>query len=125
MIDNLKNKIYNIFYEINLPKGGQNVFKTKSKSTFIFVLAVLIIGAVAYVSLFGVWDFKGILDEGGINKGLDLIGGSLIVYEAELEEEPEDLASDMEAAKTMLRSRLDTLGYTEATESLSETKGFR
>lgn len=115
VIDNLKNKIYNIFYEINLPKGGQNVFKTKSKSTFIFVLAVLIIGAVAYVSLFGVWDFKGILDEGGINKGLDLIGGSLIVYEAELEEEPEDLASDMEAAKTMLRSRLDTLGYTEAT----------
>ena len=91
------------------------MFKNKRKSTFIFFISILIIGALAYVSLFGLGDFSGILDEGGINKGLDLIGGSLIVYEAELEEEPENLASDMEAAKTMLRSRLDTLGYTEAT----------
>ncbi|MBR6558271.1 MAG: protein translocase subunit SecD [Clostridia bacterium] len=91
------------------------MFKNKRKSTLIFFISILIIGALAYVSLFGLGDFSGILDEGGINKGLDLIGGSLIVYEAELEEEPENFASDMEAAKTMLRSRLDTLGYTEAT----------
>ncbi len=52
----------------------------------------------------------------GITLGLDLVGGSEITYEADV---PAGMSGDefndgMETAVTMLRQRLNTLGYTEA-----------
>ena len=51
-----------------------------------FILSVLLIVGVCIVALFGVGPLDGILDEGGVRKGLDLVGGSVIVYEADLTE---------------------------------------
>ena len=54
--------------------------------------------------------------EDGVVLGLDLVGGSEITYEAMVPEtmETEELAENMEVARTMLQQRLDALGYTEA-----------
>lgn len=92
-----------------------------------FVLAVLLIAAVVVVALIGVGPINGILDENGVRKGLDLVGGSVIVYEADLTEEPtaEELASNMAAVQSMMVNRLTTLGYTEATVTLSGDRRVR
>ena len=76
-----------------------------------FILSVLLIVGVCIVALFGVGPIDGILDEGGVRKGLDLVGGSVIVYEADLEEEPtpEELAFHMEAVQNMMVNRLTGL----------------
>ena len=57
----------------------------------------------------------------GIRLGLDLVGGSRIVYEAELPEgyDTGNLSSDMETAQSMIRQRLTNKGFTEATVALS------
>ncbi|MBR6521265.1 MAG: protein translocase subunit SecD [Oscillospiraceae bacterium] len=87
--------------------------------------SVLTIGAVVIlIALFLFSSFFGLslgaidvppLDE-GITLGLDLVGGSEITYEAVVPEgmTAEELATGMETAQTMLRQRLNTLGYTEA-----------
>ena len=92
-----------------------------------FILSVLLIVGVCIVALFGVGPIDGILDEGGVRKGLDLVGGSVIVYEADLTEEPspEELAFNMEAVQNMMVNRLTTLGYTEATATLNGDRRIR
>ena len=54
--------------------------------------------------------------QNGIRRGLDLVGGSSITFEAALPEDYDmsNLASDMETAQAMLRARLTAAGYTEA-----------
>lgn len=63
--------------------------------------------------------------QNGVVLGLDLVGGAEITYEADLEESDnvsaEELSSGMQAAQTMLRQRLTTMGYTEADVYLSGT----
>lgn len=51
--------------------------------------------------------------QGGIRQGLDLAGGSVIVYEAQVAGIPSD--DEMNTAVAMLQARLTALGYTEAT----------
>ena len=93
---------------------------TKTKNLLLFLLAMLIIAGISCVAVFGIGDFlPGVFEENAINKGLDLVGGSYIVYEADVEGTPEDLAENMNAVTSMMRSRLDTLGYTEGTVTLS------
>ena len=95
----------------------------KEKSVAIFVVTVLIIIALAAVAGFGIPDVMGIKvpsvldktesnDNYGIRQGLDLVGGSRIVFEAQAENPSSD---EMSTAVSMLKARLDTLGYTEAT----------
>ena len=57
----------------------------------------------------------------GVVLGLDLVGGSEITYEAVIPQETEDAAvqEGLNSAMTMLRQRLDVLGYTEAGVYLS------
>jgi SecD/SecF fusion protein len=57
----------------------------------------------------------------GIRLGLDLVGGSRIVYEAELPEgyDHANLADDMESVQKIIRQRLTYKGFTEATVTLS------
>ena len=59
--------------------------------------------------------------DNGIRLGLDLVGGSRIVYEAVLPEgyDMSGLADDMQTAQAMIRQRLTSQGFTEATVSLT------
>lgn len=56
----------------------------------------------------------------GIRRGLDLVGGSSITFEAILPENYDDknLSNDMGTAQSLLRSRLTAEGYTEANVSI-------
>lgn len=88
-----------------------------------FVAIVLVIGLIAFISAFGLE--LGVLNISpvteGITLGLDLVGGSEIVYEAEIPSGTDSsaISSGMETAQTMLRQRLNSLGYTEANVYLS------
>ncbi len=97
------------------------------KHTLGFIISILLIIGVCIVALVGIGPVDGILDEGGVRKGLDLVGGSVIVYEADLEEEPDpqELAFNMEAVQNMMVNRLTTLGYTEATVTLNGDRRVR
>ncbi len=101
------------------------------KSITKIVVAVLVIVLGAYMALFG-FNFQlgsyhvtypSALDEDhGIRQGLDLVGGSVITYEAQADT-AED--SEMESVVNVLRKRLDALGYTEATVSRQGEKKVR
>ena len=84
------------------------------KSVAAFVLVILMIALLISVALLGVraWGIAGVFDEGGIRLGLDLAGGSSILYEAD---GAAPTAAELSAAIEMIRSRLDLLNYTEAT----------
>ncbi len=87
-----------------------------SRSLVKFVAIILVIAALFYVGLYGldITDkvrFPGILDEDGITQGLDLKGGTVIVYKAQSDNPTED---EMNTVVNMLRTRLDNQGYTEA-----------
>ena len=87
-----------------------------NKNTAKLILGISFVVALICIAVFGLTylGLPGIFDEGAIRKGLDLSGGSLIVYEAQLDEIPENIDSEMDAVIVMLRNRLTTLGYTEA-----------
>ncbi|HBL83567.1 MAG: hypothetical protein A2Y17_09500 [Clostridiales bacterium GWF2_38_85] len=76
-------------------------------------LCILLVGAVAVFG-FAPLNISGVLNSGGIKLGLDLAGGSLIVYEADTDMTGDDLQMNMDAVETLMRSRLDNLGFTEA-----------
>ncbi len=88
-----------------------------SRSFVKFTAIILVIAALLYVGLYGldITDkvrVPGILDEDGITQGLDLKGGTVIVYKAQTDEPTDD---EMDTVVSMLRTRLDSQGYTEAT----------
>ena len=89
----------------------------KQKGIAIFMIALLVIGGLATLTFYGIPNINGykvpsVFDEGGITKGLDLVGGSSITYEADTESPTDD---QMNSAVAMLRERLDNLGYYDAT----------
>lgn len=88
------------------------------KSIATFTLVILFIALMISVALFGVraWGIPGVFDEGGIRLGLDLAGGSSILYEAE---GVTPNASQLSGAIEMIRNRLTLLNYTEATVTSS------
>lgn len=93
------------------------------KSILKLAALIIIIAALVLVAIYGLGEkLPGVFAEGAINKGLDLVGGSYIVYEANVEGTPEGLSDNMNAVKSMMRARLDTLGYTEGTVTLSGDK---
>jgi len=100
----------------------------KSKSILKFTLAVLVIAILAYVASFGltIGNFqipKALDPDNGIKRGLDLAGGSVIVFEADTEADVSE--DDMTAVNAVLRNRLDTQGYYEATVSQQGDKRVR
>lgn len=101
------------------------------KSVTKLVLILLIIAVSVYVALFGFninmfglhISYPHSLDEEyGIRQGLDLVGGSIITYEAQTESATDD---EMESVKNILRKRLDSLGYSEATVTRQGDKKVR
>ena len=92
----------------------------KKKSIAAFLLVILTIALLISIALFGIRPFgiQGVFDEGGIRLGLDLAGGSSILYEAE---GVVPTQTELSGAIEMMRRRLDLLGYTEATVTSSGT----
>ena len=87
-----------------------------SRSLVKFAAIIVVIAALLYVGLFGLdftntVRFPGITDSDGITQGLDLKGGTVIVFKAQTDNPSED---DMDTEVNMLRQRLDFQGYTEA-----------
>ncbi len=88
-----------------------------SRSLVKFAAIILVIAAVLYVGIYGL-DFSdnaripGVTDADGITQGLDLKGGSVIVYKAQTENPTDE---EMEIVVNIIRRRLDLQNYTEAT----------
>lgn len=88
------------------------------KSILNLVAIGLVLALFATVALFGLnLGFVEIdsLSE-GVVLGLDLVGGSEITYEARIPDtmSDEDIPEALDSAQAMLRQRLNSLGYTEA-----------
>lgn len=92
---------------------------TKRRSIISLVIIFILIGVFGYWGIFGAqvgkYDLVSLGDK--IQQGLDLRGGVYAVFEAE---QPEDMQNDefnikLNTAIDILRSRLDSQGYTEAT----------
>lgn len=101
------------------------------KSIAKLIIAVLIIITSVVVVLTGmnitVFDYKinypNALDKDwGIRQGLDLVGGSSITYEAVADSVTDE---QMQSVENVLRTRLDALGYSEATVARQGEKKVR
>jgi len=97
-----------------------------SKETSKLIFSIVLIATLVSIAVCGIsyLDLPGLFDKDAVRKGLDLSGGSLIVYEAQIEGDmPEDIEAKMDAVVVMMRNRLTTLGYTEAAVSkIGDTK---
>lgn len=102
----------------------------KAKNIISFVLTIVIIAALT-VTIFGdisIGNFRvpGVFDsEKGIKQGLDLVGGSVIVFEPAVENFSGITAEDMDSAESVIRTRLDSIGEKEATISRQGEYGLR
>ena len=100
----------------------------KSKSLTIFVLILIgMMGLIALAAIgIPIQDEEGhtirIMNAGNIRQGLDLRGGVSILYEADI---PNPSSEDMAAAQSILRTRLDNRGYTEASTAIEGTRQIR
>ncbi len=82
------------------------------------VLTLLCIALAVLIALFGIpsLGLGGVFEEDTISKGLDLVGGSSVMFKA-VPEEGSDISMDtaIEKAINILRKRLDDLNFNEAT----------
>ncbi len=90
-----------------------------SKSIGKFAIVILIIALLAYIAAFGLQigntKIYRVLDkEHGIRRGIDLAGGSELVFEA-AEDSKNVTEANIEEARQVLLTRLEAQGYTEAT----------
>lgn len=95
--------------------------KNRTKGAFTLILFALVLGIMAYLCYNGV-DYKGshLLSYRNIKQGLDLKGGVNFVFEAQ---NPKD--DDMIKAESIIRRRLDSKNYTEATVSIQGANRLR
>lgn len=93
--------------------------KNKVASLVLILFCVVLVAAIAVFGI-GAIDLPGVFEKDAVKKGLDLVGGSSITYIAEPDENsPEDfdMFAALDTVESMLRQRLDTLNYNEATIS--------
>ena len=95
------------------------------KSILSFIAVIAVIALLSCTAVFGLnvgpLSIASVMDEeDGIRRGLDLVGGSSITFEAILDDDynKANLQTDMASVQAMLQKRLDSLGYTEATVEL-------
>jgi len=95
------------------------------KSIAKFTLTVITIICLLSIAVFGirVISIPGVFDEDGIKLGLDLAGGSAILYEADINRTPS--SAELNTAVAMIRERLTMLNYTEATVAPSGANQIR
>lgn len=101
----------------------------RAKSVTFLVITLILVAAVAYVSLFGfnlfgMASYKGVLDPSGegLSKGIDLAGGSVITFEAD---KPDVTSEGMDIVEAVMRTRLAGEGYTEARVSRNQSSQGR
>jgi len=99
-----------------------------AKSILSFALVLLIIAGLCFTAVCGLdlgfAHIPSVLDEeNGIRRGLDLVGGSVITFEAQIPEGTDEasVAAGMDVAVDMLRTRLDNLGDYEGNLYVSGT----
>jgi protein-export membrane protein SecD len=102
----------------------------KAKNVVSFVLVMVIIAALAFAVFadisIGNIRIPDILDKDlGIRQGLDLVGGSVIVFEPDLEDLSSVTAEQMNSAESVIRTRLDSQGYYDATITRQGDTGIR
>lgn len=100
----------------------------KSKCVAKFSIVLVVILALAYIAAFGLnvggYQIPSVMDEEqGIRRGLDLAGGSYIVFEADTQENVTD--ENMTSIIAVLRNRLDSQGYYEANVSKQNDRRVR
>ncbi len=88
----------------------------KAKSIIALLLTLVILAGVTTVSLFGltVFDkqyYTGVLEDGGLDLGIDLAGGATITFRATKDDVTEE---EMEAVEAAMNARVLGMGYTEA-----------
>ncbi|MCL2189959.1 MAG: protein translocase subunit SecD [Defluviitaleaceae bacterium] len=97
----------------------------KAKSALFLLLIFIATAGLGLLTFFGVpWgedSFGGIAD---IRQGLDLRGGVSILYEADIDGANPSL-EEMNLTNSLLRNRLDSRGYLEATATLEGTRQIR
>ena len=102
----------------------------KVKNVISFLLVVVLIVACACIAAF---DVKiGSLrvpstfdEERGIKKGLDLVGGSIIVFEPDVKDLSKVSEDAMDSAESIIRTRLDAVVDTEATITRQDDTSIR
>ena len=102
----------------------------KAKNVIAFLLVFAIIVACAYVAAFDVkignFRVPSTFDKDkGIRQGLDLVGGSIIVFEPDVKDLSKVSAKDMDSAEAIIRNRLDAKKFSEATISRQGKTGIR
>lgn len=105
---------------------GRN--KMSSKSIAKFSIVVIIIALLAYIATCGISlgnykIYKALDKDHGIKRGIDLAGGSVIVFEPDTKDKIKE--GELEAAQEVLRTRLTSLGYTEAIVSKQGSEKIR
>ena len=95
----------------------------RAKSVTFLVITLILVAAIAYVSLFGFnlfgkLSYDGILDPDGLNKGIDLAGGSILTFEAD---KADVTSEEMDTVEAVMRTRLAGEGYTEARVSRNQS----
>ncbi len=105
----------------------------KVKSLIGLIICIAIIAGLMCTAIFGFtltnpitgaeYKFPKVFDEeDGIKRGLDLVGGSIITFEADVENPS---AEDLDAAEQVLRNRLDSQGYFDAIVTRQAEKFIR
>ncbi len=102
----------------------------KAKNIISFLLVVVLIVAFAVIALgdvkIGSIRVPSTFDKKeGIKQGLDLVGGSIIVFEPDEKYKGKVSTEDMDIAENIIRTRLDAKGYGEATISRQGKTGIR
>ncbi len=94
--------------------------KSVSRGILGFLAVILVIGFFTYIAGFEqkIGDYE-LPSFRNITLGLDLAGGTEIVFQAMTEDGNAPSEEDMEVAKTVLIRRLDAAGYTEASVQTS------
>lgn len=94
------------------------------KRKVLAVLVVILLVASWLISIFGVGDKFGNLND-HLKYGLDINGGVYVLLEAETEETGTGLTAVMEQTKSVLENRVNAMGISEATVSIEGTNRIR
>ncbi len=86
---------------------------------FVAVLLIIAIFGVIAISGLNLGKFKIPSAADGIRLGLDLSGGAQITFQADTDGKGNPSKNEMEVAQTVLRTRLDSAGYTEGSVQIS------
>lgn len=99
----------------------------RSRSTIVFLLIVIITGALAYSAMFGIdlGKFEITTAKEEVDLGLDLAGGVYVVLEAKTDATGEELTRLMEQSKAIINQRVNGLGVSEPNIVIEGNKRIR